>query len=110
MIKPRSQPSHFKLQAKTQPWNFEGNFSSHSSDSFNPMNVESMVPVTPMGSVTPPATRDRGSKVGNQPMLKSTVDVSFSLCRICSVLLGLLSFVLNVQTCEHGTMWKIPHL
>ena len=50
------------------------------------------------------------AKSGNQPMLKSTVDVSFSLCRICSVLLGLLSFVLNVQTCEHGTMWKIPHL
>ena len=64
MIKPRSQPSHFELQAEAQPWNFEGKFSSHSSDSFNLMNVESMLPVTPMGSVTPPATRDRGSKVG----------------------------------------------
>ena len=37
MIKPRSQPSHFKLQAEAQPWNFEGKFSSHSSDSFNQM-------------------------------------------------------------------------
>ena len=63
MIKPRSQPSHFKLQAEAQPWNFEGKFNLHSSDSFNLMNVESMLPVTPMGSVTPPATRDRGSKV-----------------------------------------------
>ena len=63
MIKPWSQPSHFKLQAEAQPWNFEGKYCSHSSDSFNPMNVESMLPVTPMGSVTPPATRDRGSKV-----------------------------------------------
>ena len=64
MIKPRSQPSHFKLQAEAQPWNFEGKFCSHSSDSFNPMNVESVLPVTPMGSVTPPATKDRDSKVG----------------------------------------------
>ena len=35
-----------------------------SSDSFNPMNVESKLPVAPMGSVTPPAAEDRGSKVG----------------------------------------------
>ena len=33
MIKPRSQPSHFKLQAEAQPWNFEGKTYSHSSDS-----------------------------------------------------------------------------
>ena len=64
MIKPRSRPSHFKLQAEAQPWNFEGKFCAHSSDSFNPMNVESMLPVTPMGSVTPLATKDRDSKVG----------------------------------------------
>ena len=63
MIKPRSLPYHFKLQAEAQPWNNEGKFQVHSSDSFNPMNVESKLPVTPMGSVTPPATEDRGSKV-----------------------------------------------
>ena len=28
------------------------------------MNVESMLPVTPIGSVTPLATKDRASKVG----------------------------------------------
>ena len=33
IIKPRSLPSHFKLQAEAQPWNFEGKISSHSSDS-----------------------------------------------------------------------------
>ena len=64
MIKPRSQPSCFELQADAQPWNFEGKFSSCSSDSFNPMKVESMLPVAPMGSVTPPETTDRASKVG----------------------------------------------
>ena len=64
MIKPRSQPSHFKPQAEAQPWNFEGKFSSHSSDSFNQMKVESMLPVTPMESVTTPATKDMGSEVG----------------------------------------------
>ena len=64
MIKPRSQPSHFELQAEAEPWNFEGKFSSHSSDSFNQMKVESMLPVMPMESVTPPATKDREGKVG----------------------------------------------
>ena len=75
MIKPRSQPSHFELQAEAQPWNFEGKFSSRSSDSFNPMNVESMLPVTPIGSVTPPATRYRGSKVGmsTDPIISTEV-------------------------------------
>ena len=63
MIKLRSQPSHFELQADAQPWNFEGKFCSHSSDSFNQMNGDSMLPVTPMESVTPPATKDRDSKV-----------------------------------------------
>ena len=63
MMKPRSQPSHFELQAEVQPWNFEGKFCSHSSDSFNQLNGNSMLPVTPMASVTPPATTDRDSKV-----------------------------------------------
>ena len=53
MIKPRSQPSHFKLQAEAQPWKDEGKFHSHSSESFNPMNVDSQLPVVSMGSVTP---------------------------------------------------------
>ena len=30
MIKPRSLPSHFELQAEAQPWNFEGKANSHS--------------------------------------------------------------------------------
>ena len=64
MIKPRSLPSHFELQAEAQPGNFEGKTNSHSSDSFNQMTVESMLPVGPMESVTTPATKDRGSKVG----------------------------------------------
>ena len=75
MIKPRSQPSHFELQAEAQPWNFEGKLSSHSSDSFNPMKVESMLPVTPMESVTTPATKDRGSKVRKPTNLISSTEV-----------------------------------
>ena len=64
MIKPRSQPSHFKLQAEAQPWKSEGKFQSHSSESFNPFNVDSQLPVTPIGSVTPPTINDKCSKVG----------------------------------------------
>ena len=64
MIKPRSQPSHFELQAEAQPRNFEGKTNSCSFDSFNQLNGNSMLPVTPMVSVTTPVTIDRGSKVG----------------------------------------------
>ena len=63
MIQPRSQPSHFELQAEAQLGNFEGKANSHSFDSFNQLNGHSVLPVTLMGSVTPPATRDRDSKV-----------------------------------------------
>ena len=67
MIKPRSSPSHFELQAEAQQRNFEGETNSHSCESFNQLNGQSMLPVTPMVSVTKPATVDRGSKVSETP-------------------------------------------
>ena len=67
MIKPRSSPSHFELQAEAQQSNFEGETNSCSCESFNQLNGQSMLPVTPMVSVTTPATIDRGSKVGETP-------------------------------------------
>ena len=81
MIKPRSQPSHLKLQAEAQPWNFEGKLSPCSSDSFNQMKVESMLPVTPMESVTTPATKDRGSEVRKPTNPISSTEVP-SLLRV----------------------------
>ena len=63
MIKPRSLPSHFELQAEAQQRNFEGDTNSHSCDSFRQLNDQSMLPVTPMTSVTTPATINRDSKV-----------------------------------------------
>ena len=85
MIRPRSQPSHFELQAQAEahPWKDEGKFHAHSSDSFNPINVESQLPVTPMGSVTPPAVEDRGSKVRilTDPIISTEVP-SLSLMRV----------------------------
>ena len=69
MIKHRSLPSHFELQAEAQPWNFEGKTNSHSYDSFNQLNGNSMLPVTPMASVSTPATTDRTAKLANQPIL-----------------------------------------
>ena len=38
MIKPRSLPSHFELQAEAQQRNFEGDANSHSCDSFSQSN------------------------------------------------------------------------
>ena len=67
MIKPRSLPSHFELQAEAQQRNFEGETNSHSCASFNQLNEQSKLPVTPMASVTTPATIDRGSKVSETP-------------------------------------------
>ena len=64
MIKPRSLPSHFELQAEAQQRNFEGETNSHSCPSFNQLNERSMLPVMPMTSVTTPATIDRDSQVG----------------------------------------------
>ena len=63
MIKPRSLPSHFKLQAEAQQRNFEGETNLHSYSPFNQLNGQSMLPVTPMTSVTTPATINRDSKV-----------------------------------------------
>ena len=67
MIKPRSLPSHFELQAEAQERNFEGDANSCSCDSFSQLNEWSMLPVAPMTSVTKPATVDRGNKVGEIP-------------------------------------------
>ena len=67
MIKPRSLPSHFELQAEAQQRNFEGETNSHSCASFSQLHEQSMLPVAPMASVTNPATVDRGSKVSETP-------------------------------------------
>ena len=67
MIKPRSLPSHFELQAEAQQRNFEGETNSCSCSSFDQLNEKSMLPVTPTASVTNPATVDRGRKVGETP-------------------------------------------
>ena len=67
MIKPRSLPSHFELQAEAQQRNFQGETSSRSHTSFHQLNGQSMLPVTPMTSVTTPATIDRDSQVGAIP-------------------------------------------
>ena len=67
MIKPRSLPSHFELQAEAQQRNFEGDANSRFCDSFRQLNGQSMLPVMPMTSVTTPATIDRDSQVGEIP-------------------------------------------
>ena len=67
MIKSRSQPSYFELQAEAQQMNFEGETNSSSCESFNQLNGQSVLPTTPMASVTKPATVDRGSKVSETP-------------------------------------------
>ena len=63
MIKPRSLPSHFKLQAEAQPGNFEGKTNSHSFDSFSQLVGDSVLPVAPMTSVAASATTDGDSGV-----------------------------------------------
>ena len=97
MIKPRSLPSHFKLQADAQPWNFEGKFCSRSSDSFNQLNGNSMLPVTPMVSVTPPATTDRDCKV------RKSTDPIISTGALQPTTSGATPSVLTPATPRHST-------
>ena len=95
MIKPRSSPSDFELQAEAQHRNFEGQTNSCSFDSFNQLNGQSMLPVTPMVSVTTPATIDRGSKVSEitdpisstetpQPAVRESISSSLPSTLRCS--------------------------
>ena len=75
MIKPRSLPSHFELQAKAKEQRkFEGDANSHFCDSFRQLNGQSMLPVMPMTSVTTPATIDRDSQVSEitDPITEAT--------------------------------------
>ena len=95
IIKPRSLPSHFELQAEAQQRNFEGKTNSCSFDSFNQLNGQSMLPVTLMVSVTTPATIDRDSKVGEitdpisstetpQPTVRESISSSLPSTPRCS--------------------------
>ena len=97
MIKPRSQPSHFELQVEAQPWNLEGKFCSCSSDSFNQLNENSMLPVAPMASVTPPATTDRDSKV------RKSTDPIISTGALQSTVGGATPSVSTPATPRHST-------
>ena len=94
MTKPWSLPSHLKLQAEAQPWNFEGKISSCSLDSFNPLKIESMLPITPIESVTPPATKDRDSEVGKSSNPISSTEVPQPI---------LSGITLSVSTPRHST-------
>ena len=68
MIKPRSLPSHFKLQAEVKEQrNFEGDANSGFCDSFRQLNGQSMFPVMPMTRMTTPATINRDSQVSEIP-------------------------------------------
>ena len=57
-------PETQQIAEAAQQRNFEGETNSCSCDSFNQLNEKSMLPVTPMTSVTTPATINRDSKVG----------------------------------------------
>ena len=115
MLKPRPLPSHFELQAEAQPWNSEGKFSVHSSDSLNLMNVESMLPVTPMGGVTPPATKDRDSKVRIpiNPIISTEApqpsEWNFTECSSNTKAFHLFhqSDLLHLRNDSHGKQWNI---
>ena len=110
MIKPRSQPSHFELQAEAQPGNFEGKTNSHSFDSFNQLNGNSMLPVTPMVSVTTPATIDRGSKVSatTDPISSTETPQPTKRGAISSSLPSISSSVPSMPRCSTRSTKGVP--
>ena len=59
MIKPRSQPSYFELEAEGKEWNSAENFSPHSHQPFNSKPTTLELPALPVNSPVPPPLTSR---------------------------------------------------
>ena len=61
MIKPRSQPSYFKLEAEGKEWKSTGIISPHSHQPFNSMLPAPELPALPMDSLVPPPSTTKAT-------------------------------------------------
>ena len=70
MIKPRSQPSYFELEAEGKEWNSTGMIPPHSHQPFNSMLPPLEPPALPMDNLVPPplTTKATPPQQGNIPV------------------------------------------
>ena len=75
MIKPRSQPSYFELEAEGKEWNSTGIIPPHSHQPFNSMLPAPELPALPMDNPVPPALTSKAtpSVQGNIPVSSTGV-------------------------------------
>ena len=75
MIKPRSQPSYFKLEAEGKEWNSTGIIPPRSYEPFNPMLPAPELPALPMDNLVPPplTTKATPPQQGNIPVSSTSV-------------------------------------
>ena len=80
MIKPRSQPSYFKLEAEGKEWNATGTVPPHSHNPFTSNLQEPELPALPMGNLVlqPLTTKAMQSGQVNIPV-NSTGEVQPSI-------------------------------
>ena len=61
MIKPRSQPSYFKLEVEGKEWSSTGIIPPHSHQPFNSMLPALELPALPMDNLVPPASTSKAT-------------------------------------------------
>ena len=61
MIKPRSQPSYFKLEAEGKEWNSRGHITPHSHHPFNSNLPALEIPALPMDNPVPPTLKSKAT-------------------------------------------------
>ena len=71
MIKPRSQPSYFTLEAEGKEWNSTGIIPPHSPQTFNSMLPALELPALPMDDLVPPALISKAT-----PSVQDNIPVS----------------------------------
>ena len=75
MIKPRSQPSYFELEAEGKEWNNRGHIPPHSHHPFNSNLSALEIPALPMDNPVPPALTSKAtlSIQGHIPVTSTSV-------------------------------------
>ena len=76
MIKPRSLPSHFKLETESKERNNSEFIPSHASSNFQSMLPGLEHPALPIGNLVTPSLSERGTTSMRQNILTSSTGVT----------------------------------
>ena len=76
MIKPRSLPSHFKLETESKEWYISEYIPSHASSNFQSILPGPEQPALPIGSPVTPSLSERGTASMRQNIPTSSPGVT----------------------------------